>query len=148
MSEQIKLMNMCMITDREGRVLVQNRKKKYWDGLTFPGGKIEPGESLTASVIREVWEETGLTIAHPKLCGVTSWYEDGRRNLVLLYKTSEYSGDLRDSAEGHMEWMDLQEIRGDRAAFGMEDMIHVFLEENLSEMWYENSPESWEFSLL
>lgn len=47
MPEQVKLMNMCMIVDADGRVLVQDRKKKDWDGLAFPGGKVEPGESLT-----------------------------------------------------------------------------------------------------
>lgn len=86
MSEPIKLMNMCMVVDAQGRVLVQNRKKNDWDGLTFPGGKVEFGESLTRAVIREVFEETGLTIAHPKICGVKGWSDaEGVRNTVLFY---------------------------------------------------------------
>ena len=145
MAEQIKLMNMCMVVDQDGRVLVQNRQKKDWSGLTFPGGKVEPGESLTAAVIREVWEETGLTIADPRLCGVTEWYdEEKRRNIVLLYRAEKYSGVLTDSKEGHMEWMHPDALKGKDAAFGMNNYLHLFYEEDKTEMWYQNSPKSWE----
>ena len=148
MAEQVKLMNMCMIMDKEGQVLVQNRKKNDWDGLTFPGGKVEPGESLTASVIREVWEETGLTIENPLLCGITHWYQNDKRQIVFLYKTETYSGQLQDSPEGHMEWMPIELLWNGNAAFGMEDMIKVFLLEDSGEVWYPNSPESWERIVL
>ena len=148
MAELIKLMNMCMVMDKDGRVLVQNRKKNDWDGLTFPGGKVEPGESLTDSVIREVWEETGLTVEKPLLCGVTHWYQDDKRQIVFLYKTQVYSGKLQDSPEGHMEWMSVKELLEGKIAFGMEDVLRVFLEDDIMEMWYQNSPESWERTLL
>ena len=63
------LTNMCML--RKGdQVLVQDRKDPGWPGITFPGGHVEPRESLVCSVIREVYEETGLTIGDPRLCGV------------------------------------------------------------------------------
>ena len=54
---ETELCNMCMITDPEGRVLVQDRLPKLsnaWSGLTFPGGHVEQGETIVASVIREV----------------------------------------------------------------------------------------------
>lgn len=44
---ETELCNMCMITDGDGRVLVQERLSKPsnpWSGLTFPGGHVEPGE--------------------------------------------------------------------------------------------------------
>ena len=63
-SSKIELTNMCLIYDDE-HVLVQEKqglKEKYKGGLVFPGGHVEANESLLDSVIREIKEETGLTI--------------------------------------------------------------------------------------
>ena len=57
-SSKIELTNMCLIYD-ESRVLVQEKqglKDKYKGGLVFPGGHVEPDESLLDSVIREMKE--------------------------------------------------------------------------------------------
>lgn len=59
--EKIELTNMCMIYDQEGNILIQNRTKS-WCGVAFPGGHVEPKESIVDSVKRELLEETGLTI--------------------------------------------------------------------------------------
>ena len=64
-TERCELTNLCMITDAENRILVQDRTDPSWPGICFPGGHVEPGESFVASVIREVQEETGLTITIP-----------------------------------------------------------------------------------
>ena len=69
-------MNLCMVYDGQGNILVQNRRKRDWSGITFPGGHVEAGESFADAVIREVWEETGLTIEHPVLCGIKQWTEE------------------------------------------------------------------------
>lgn len=63
-TETVEFTNMCMICDGS-RVVVIDRKKRDWPGITFPGGHIEPGESFTDAVIREVQEETGLHIRSP-----------------------------------------------------------------------------------
>ena len=85
-SSKIELTNMCLIYD-ENRVLVEEKlglKDKYKGGLVFPGGHVEPDESLLDSVIREMKEETGLTIHNPQPCGFKDWIlEDGTRYIVL-----------------------------------------------------------------
>ena len=85
-TETVEFTNMCMICDGS-RVVVIDRKKQDWPGITFPGGHIEPGESFTDAVIREVQEETGLHIRSLQLCGIKDWCEDQCRFVVLLYKT-------------------------------------------------------------
>lgn len=65
-TETIELTNMCLLRNGE-QVLVENRRKKEWPGITFPGGHVELGESFHQAMIREFFEETGLTLLDPKL---------------------------------------------------------------------------------
>ena len=74
-----------------------------WNGL---GGKFEPGESPEECIIREVWEESGLTIRNPKMHGLLmfpnfkgdDWY-------VFVFTAREFEGKLIDSPEGKLEWI-------------------------------------------
>lgn len=103
----IELTNMCLIYT-EDKILVQEKTgTKYEGGLVFPGGHVEEGESLRDSIIREIKEETGLTISKPQPCGYKDWIqEDGTRYIVLLYKTDIFSGEIRSSNEGRVFWLD------------------------------------------
>ena len=68
--ENVKLMNMCkIINPKTKEVLVQERIKS-WEGIAFPGGKVELGEGIVPSVKREIYEETGLKINYMKICGI------------------------------------------------------------------------------
>ena len=92
-----------MVCDDAGRVLMQKRLSSFWPGIAFPGGHVEPGESFTEAVIREVYEETGLRILNPVLCGVKQFpTADGARYVILLYKATQFAGELQPSAEGEV----------------------------------------------
>ena len=111
-AEMVTLTNMCMIYDDNGNVLVQDKVDDNWGGLTFPGGHIEKGESFVDSVIREVYEETGLTVSNLRICGTKDWErEDGSRYLVVLYKTNQFNGILKSSEEGKVKWMSLEDMK-------------------------------------
>jgi 8-oxo-dGTP diphosphatase len=146
------LCNMCMIEDTaSGRVLVQHRLAKptnLWSGLTFPGGHVEAGESITASTVREIREETGLTVSNLRMCGVVEWevpekpkstvWQDNIPNskyIVFMFRTSTFRGELKSSAEGRMEWMTLDEMRRGGLAPHMEEYIRVLLDDDVPQAY-------------
>lgn len=152
MSREIRaeLTNMCMIYEGS-RGLVQNRRPAHgWPGVTFPGGHVEPGESVTQSVIREIYEETGLLLKDPKLCGIKDWIQDdGSRYMVFLYKCDEFSGKLRSSEEGEVFWAERNSLPGMNLSDGMEETFRVFFEDDLSELsYYREDPQNdWQIVL-
>lgn len=143
-AEKAVFTNMCMVCDGAGSVLVQDRNDPGWPGVVFPGGHVEPGESFTASVIREVFEETGLTIEKPELCGVKQFpLDDGTRYIVLFYKTDRFSGELKSSEEGEALWVPLKELRKMRLASSFGEMIDIFESDALGEMFWDETAGSW-----
>ena len=89
-----------MVYDNQGNILVQDRLDPDWPGVTFPGGHVEPGESFTKAVIREVWEETGLIIEHPRLCGLKQFPEEDGTHLQT-HESSDQSSPAADSSPTH-----------------------------------------------
>ena len=148
-SEQAIFTNLCMVCDGAGNILVQDRKKPDWPGLCFPGGHVEPGESFVESVIREVREETGLTIENPILCGTKQFQTDkGERYVVLFYKTNRFSGELRSSDEGQVFWIPRETLSNYRLSVDFEDMVHIMEDADLSEFYYYKEQGNWKFKLL
>ena len=142
-TETVELTNMCMIYDGS-RVLALEKTDDDYRGITFPGGHVEKGESFTDAVIREVYEETGLKISAPVLCGIKDWCNtDGSRYVVLLYKTDRFEGQLRASDEGRVFWLELDDMRKANLAEGMEKTLDVFLNERLSECYFHQENGEW-----
>lgn len=107
---KIILTNMCMVYDNHGNILVENRTKEDWPGLTFPGGHVEENETIEESVIREMKEETGLDVSNLESMGCIEWIINNVRHLSLLYKTNCYSGQIISSNEGEIMWIKLTDI--------------------------------------
>ncbi len=98
-TENVELTVLCLV-HQNGKYLVQDRAKGDWKGIALLGGHIERGESIVDAVIREMKEETGLTIRNPRLCGVKQFPIADGRYLVFLFETDEFEGVLRSSDEG------------------------------------------------
>lgn len=146
--ESAIFVNMCMITDGS-KVLVIDRKKKDWPGITFPGGHVEKNESFVEAVIREVYEETGLTIKDPVLCGTKQFQEDDdTRYVVFFYKATRFSGELASSSEGEVFWIERKDLTRYPLSLDMEAMVQVMESENLSEFYYYIENGSWKYKLL
>ncbi len=131
--EKVIFMNMCMVYDHAGRVLALDKVGKSYSGTTFPGGHVEPGETFTESVIREIYEETGLTISNPKLTGIYHWMTGAVRNVGFLYKTDEYQGKLISSEEGKVYWISGEEFLLKPLAPGMEQVWQMMHDDSASE---------------
>ncbi|MGT2948100.1 8-oxo-dGTP diphosphatase [Streptococcus devriesei] len=138
-SENVILTNMCLIEDGKGNVVIQYRdpKRYAWSGAALPGGHIEAGESLHASVVREIFEETGLTIFNPSLVGMKHWHtKEGIRYLVFLYCADEFEGEIQSSDEGEVRWAAREELPRMDLAYDLLNLLRVFEEEELSELFY------------
>lgn len=143
------LTNLCMVEDLEnGKVVLQYRspEKNHWSGYAFPGGHIEEGESLVESVIREIEEETGLTIMNPHLIAVKNWQlEDGIRYIVFCYKTTEFTGQLRSSDEGEVSWVEKDQLEKLDLSYDMLPLLEVMEDPDLSEFYYrKRTDDDWE----
>ena len=144
------LTNLCLVEDpTNGKVVLQYRspeRYKKWSGYAFPGGHIEKGESLAESVIREVYEETGLTIVDPKLVAVKDWsLDDGGRYIVFCYKATEFTGQLRSSEEGEVSWVEKDQLDQLDLSYDMLPLLEVMEDPDLSEYYYrKRTDDGWE----
>ncbi len=136
--------NICMIY-RDDEVLVLDKiDDDKIVGITFPGGHIEKKESITDSVIREILEETGLTIYEPILCGIKDWVnDDGSRYLLFFYKTNKFEGEIKSSNEGKVFWTKRSELSKLKLAFDTDKMLEVMENDKLSEFFYYKENEEW-----
>ncbi len=107
----MKLATLCYLK-KDGQTLMIHRIKKVndihqgkWNGL---GGKLNPGETPEECVIREVREESGLEIVKPSLKGFLTFplFAKDEDWYAFVYVAREFSGDLIDSAEGTLKWID------------------------------------------
>lgn len=140
---KVELTNMCLVYD-EKKVLVQEKTgTKYEGGLVFPGGHVEEGESLRDSVTREIREETGLVIKNPQPCGFKDWIlEDGTRYIVLLYKTDQFEGELKNSREGKVFWLDRNDISSANLIWNMRELLEIFETDQYSEFFFQAGKEN------
>jgi 8-oxo-dGTP diphosphatase len=103
------LATLCYVKHNGSTLMVHRNRKANdihegkWNGL---GGKFEAGETPEECVIREVYEESGLSIRSPKLCGLLMFpHFKGNDWYVFVFTATEFTGELTDSPEGTLEWI-------------------------------------------
>ncbi len=111
----MKLATLCYVK-HQGKTLMLHRNKKErdihigkWNGL---GGKIHLGETPEECVIREVREESGLTITQPSLRGILTFpaFKEEEDWYVYVFVADQFSGSLTESDEGELKWIDDEEV--------------------------------------
>ena len=107
---------LCYLENAQGEYLMLHRVKKKadvnkdkWIGV---GGKFEGGESPDECVLREVREETGLTLTHWRFRGVVTFLNEGWDGEYMhLFTATEWTGELaRDCDEGELEWVPKEKV--------------------------------------
>ena len=107
---------LCYIENPPGEYLMLHRVKKKndvnhdkWVGV---GGKFEPGEDALTCALREVREETGLTMHTPVYRGIVDFYCDPwPAERMHLYTCTDFSGVMTDCDEGCLEWVDKNAVQ-------------------------------------
>jgi mutator protein MutT len=115
---ELSIKNLCYIINDNGEALLQYKRRGFgagkWNG---PGGKVEPGETMEQAAIREVKEETGLSIRNLKKMAELEFVfidKDEWNQTVHVYLTEDYSGEITAGDEGELKWFKLDEIPYDK----------------------------------
>ena len=98
--------------DNSYLLLYRNKKKNdmsegKWIGV---GGHVEKGETIDDAVIREVCEETGLTVHSLKCDGEVLFINNDYEEMMYVYEISDFTGELKDCNEGELAWVDIDEM--------------------------------------
>ena len=105
----MKNTTLCYIeNDNDDYLMLYRNKKKNdpnagkWIGI---GGKFKEGESPEECLLREVYEETGLTLLEWKLRGIVTFVSnEWETEYMFLYTANNWSGELTDCNEGSLAW--------------------------------------------
>lgn len=105
---------LCYIERNNSYLMLHRIKKKNdinhdkWIGI---GGKFEENESPEDCVLREVYEETGLTLSSWRYCGIITFIcDDYETELMHLYSSDSFSGELQECDEGVLQWIPIEKI--------------------------------------
>lgn len=108
----MKIATLCYVRNDKKQTLMMHRVKKKndmhegkWNGL---GGKFEIGETPEECVIREIKEESGLTLTNPTLKGVITFpaFDGNETWQVFIFTANKFTGKIIESTEGNLKWID------------------------------------------
>ena len=109
------LTTLCYIEDGDKYLMMHRVKKKddgnhdKWIGI---GGHFEFGESPEECLLREVKEETGLTLTSWRFRGLVTFVSGDWEEYMCLYTADGYTGEMTECTEGELVWVEKDKISG------------------------------------
>ncbi|MGB7957686.1 MAG: NUDIX domain-containing protein [Minisyncoccia bacterium] len=106
-----------IIVNEDGKILIGKRKGSLAQKYSIPGGHLELGETFEAGAVREIKEETDLTVENPIVIAVTNnletFREENKHYISVVLLVTHYSGELKnrepEKCEGFL-WVDPREL--------------------------------------
>ena len=95
----------------DGKVLGVSRKTDPND-FGLPGGKVDEGETLYDAMVREVKEETGLTVLKAK----PLFFREDTDFVAVVYLVEQYYGEISTDEAGAVKWIDFEVLK--QGSFG------------------------------
>ncbi|MBR2848567.1 MAG: 8-oxo-dGTP diphosphatase [Clostridia bacterium] len=128
---------LCYIEKDDCYLMLHRTKKENdenhdkWIGI---GGKFEAGESPEDCLLREVIEETGLSLRTFRYRGIVTFVSDSLEatEYMHLFTSSDFSGELKECDEGELEWLKKEKLyeftlwEGDRIFLDLLDTDEPF----------------------
>lgn len=110
----MKKTTLCYIEQNNNYLMLHRTKKENdcnhdkWIGI---GGKIEKDEMPAECILREAYEETGLTLKSVTFRGIVRFRNDYYPDEdMYLYTSDDFSGTIKECDEGDLEWIDRDEL--------------------------------------
>lgn len=132
MEKNVILTTLVVILDEtHENVLLVNRKKRNWQGFAAPGGHVEYPESLMDCAIREVCEETGLTVSNLQLMSISHFegLDVDESYFVFNYLTDCCSGEVKPGdGEDPAQWIPLKRLGEYTLAEGFRERLESMLQ--------------------
>ena len=111
----MKNTTLCYLLQGDSVLLLHRVKKENdlnhdkWIGI---GGKFEENESPEKCLVREAWEETGLTLTGYQYRGIVTFVSDRWEGEYMhLYTATEWTGTIKECDEGVLEWVSLEKMK-------------------------------------
>ena len=114
MNQKSQLTTICYIKKENSYLMLHRVKKENdinhdkWIGV---GGHFEHGESPEDCLLREVKEETGLTLNTWSFRGIITFvYDNDPAEYMCLYESNDFSGTIKECDEGVLEWIKISDL--------------------------------------
>lgn len=131
----VEVTTLCYLEQNDQYLMLYRNKRKNdinggkWIGV---GGHLIEGETIEECLLREVYEETGLTLLSYQLRGILYFDIDGIEEKSYLFTANQFVGELKDCDEGELHWVDKDKIK----ALNLWKGDYLFLDKIVNENEY------------